>query len=429
MANNTDSNITRKVMKAFIPAIEKQRVLSKTVNTQSFQGGFNPSSGDYVDIKRPHQYRSKRTSSGDISALTANTITSGKATAQVQNYITVDIDWTNKEEALSLDQLEEILKPAAEECVTELETSLCDFMIEKSGLSYGTPGTVIDAWADIAGQMSLLKSIGVPMGEVYSVMNPFTIQNLASAQTGLSEGSKRLVQTAWELAQISTPFAGLKAIGCNSLSTWTSGLSADRTGALDATPTATYVSAKDTMTQVLTFTGLTASKTAALRAGDILEFTGTGADARTFIHQKTRKPIFGATGAPIKWRCTVTADADSDASGEGTVTVTGPAIIEANGQYNTISSALVATDVFAILGTEEVEYQPNLFYHKEAFSVAFVKLPKLYSTDTLAKTNDGVNIRVSKYSDGDKNTQKIRFDLLPAFGVMNPFYAGKGFGL
>lgn len=426
MANNLSSNITTKVMRAFIPAFEKQRVLSKTVNTQVFAGEFTPQFGETVYIKRPHRYIAFRTAGGDISAAAGNDIISGRAAATVQNYITVPIDWTNKEEALQLDQLEEILKPAAEQCVIELETSLCDYMITNAGLSTGTPGTAIDAWSDVAAQMSLMKSIGVPMGEIYSVMNPYTIQNLASAQTGLSADPSRLVQTAWEQAQISTPFAGLRAVTSNSLSTYTNGSTADRTGALAANPDVTYVTHKDTMIQTLSVTGLTASATVA--AGEILEFTGTGADARSFAHQRTQKTVFNGSGAPVKWRCVVTADATMDGSGDGTLYVAGPAIYEANGQYNNISAALVSGDVFDILGTEDVEYQPNLFYHKDAFAVAFVKLPKLYSTDTLATTNDGISIRVSKYSDGDANTQKIRFDLLPAFSVMDPFFAGKGYG-
>lgn len=421
MANNLASNITRKVMRAFIPAIEKQRVLSKTVDTSTFQGEFTPASGEYVDIKRPHQYRSKRTATGDISALTANDIIAGKATAQVQNYITVDMTWGNKEEALELDGLEEILKPAAEECVTELETSLCDFMIQNAGLSSGTPGTAIDAWSDIAAQMSLMKSIGVPMGEIYSVMNPFTIQNLASAQTGLSADPSRLVQTAWETAQISTPFAGLRAITSNSLSTWTSSDAADRAGTLSANPDVTYVTAKDTMRQSLAVTGFTAA--AVVKAGDIVEIEG-----RYLVHQKTRKPIFDAAGAKITFKATVTADVTLDGAGAGTLVVSGPAIYEASGQYNTVDSAPVSGDVVNILGAASTEYQPNLFYHKASFGVAFVKLPKLYSTDTVATTSDGLSIRVSKFSQGLENKQLIRFDLLPAFSCLNPFYSGKGFG-
>ena len=81
-----------------------------------------------------------------------------------------------------------------------------------------------------------------------------------------------------------------------------------------------------------------------------------------------------------------------------------------------------------VLGSSAAVVQPALFYHPQAFAMASVKLPKLYSTDTVAVTEDGISLRVSRYADGDANTQKVRFDLLPAFGTMNPFFAGQGFG-
>lgn len=426
MANNLTSNITEKVLKEFIPEFEKQRVLSKTVNTRRFQGKHTPDSGDTVRVKRPHRYASNRTADGDISAVTKNSLTSGTALSLVQDYITVALEWENLEEALALNQLSEILKPAAEECVTTLETSLCDFMIANAGLSVGVPGNPINTWEEMSVQMALMKSIGCPMGEIHSVVNPFTIAKLAGAQTGLT-AADQLVKSAWELAQIATPFAGLKVVGSNSLSTYVNATSADQAGTLSATPTATYVAAKDTMTQTLTLAGLTAD--AEITAGTVIEFPGTGALARNYVHMKTRKTIFDGDGLAIPWRCVVTEDATMSGAGAGTVVVAGAAIYEAApGQYNNISAPLTSGDVFNILGATATEYQPDLFYHKEAFAIDFVKIPKLFSTDTTAETSDGIVIRCCKYADGDANTQKIRFDLLPAFGVMDPFMAGKAFG-
>ncbi len=420
MANNLASNITRKVMRAFIPAFQKQRVLSRTVNTQVFQGHFNPSSGDFVDIKRPHRYIARRTAGGDISALSKNNIISGKATAQVQDYITVPIDWTNKEEALELDQLEEILRPAAEQCVIELETSFNDFMNLRTGLVSGVPGNVVDEWKDVAYAMSLMKSLGVPETEYYYVMNPFSVQNLAGAQLGLTSADQ-LVRTAWENAQISTPFAGLRAISSNSMSNYTSGTVSDRAGVLAATPDGTYATHKDTMIQSLSVSGFGAGADT-IKAGEVIEVVG-----RHYLHPRTQKVVLDDTGAPINWKGTVTADVTLT-GGAGTLLVSGPAINETDGQYNNVDVALASGDVVNLLGTASKVYQPNMFYHKEAFAIAFVKLPKLFSTDTLAVTDDGVAIRCSKYSDGDKNEQKIRFDLLPAFGCMDPFFSGKGWG-
>jgi len=413
-------------MRAFIPAFEKQRVLSKTVNTQMFQSKFNPASGDYVDIKRPHQYGAVETSTGDISSSGTNDIISGKATAQVQNYITVPIDWTNKEEALSLDQLETILKPAAETAVITLETNFCDFMYKRAALLSGSVGTAVDAWADVANPMSLMKSLGVPEGEHYFVCNPFTIQNLAGAQTGLSADPSRLVQTAWERAQISSPFAGLNVLSSNSLSSYTSGACADRAGALTGAPDMTYATHKDTMIQTLAVGSLTTA--GVIKAGEMIEIAGT-----YYVHPRTKKVVLDASGSPITWKGTVTADLTLS-GGAGNLLVSGPAIYEYSsgsnfGQYDNIDAAIAGTEVVNILGATATTYQPNLFYHKDAFAIAFVKLPKLFSTDTLAVTQDGIAIRCSKYSDGDANTQKIRFDLLPAFACLNPFFAGKAWGL
>jgi len=429
-SNSLASNFARKLKHQFLPNFETKRVITKAVNTQLFKGMFNPSSGKNIDIKRPHQYLAVETAAGDLTSATANKIIAGKATATVQNYITVDVPWDEIEEALELNQLDQILSATSEELVSTLETNFYDFMVANAALSVGVPGTAVDAWSDLAAANTLMRSLGVPRGQHYYIMNDGTVEALASAQSALTpDGNGTLVKTAWEDAQIATPFAGLRAITSNGMGTRTIGTSTDRIGALAATPTATYAAAKDSMTQSLSVTGLTASQTGALKAGDILEFTGTGADARSYLNWRTRVPVFSAAGAAVKWRCTVTADVDTDSSGDiAAVIVTGPAIVESSGQYNNISAALASGDVFSVLGAVGTTHQPNLFFHKDAFTCAFVKLKRLHGWDTNIITKDGINIRVTKYSDSTKNTQGARFDILPAFGCMSPFMAGQGFG-
>jgi hypothetical protein len=230
------------------------------------------------------------------------------------------------------------------------------------------------------------------------------------------------VTSSWTKAQISTPFAGLQGISSNCLATYTSGTATDRAGTLSATPTATYVAHKDTMIQDIAVTAFSANLT--IKAGEIVEVTG-----RFRMGIASRQVILDNTGAQIKWRGVVTEDVTLGASGNGTLKVAGPAIFEANGQYNTVSSALTSGDVITVLGSASTVYKPNLFYHKQAFGLGTVKLPKLYEGDTIATTEDGMSIRITKYSDGDANKQKIRFDLLPAYATFNPFFAGQGFGI
>jgi hypothetical protein len=422
MANNLNSNITRPLARVFLDAFESNRVVTKTVNTQLLSGRFNPSTGSNVDFKRPHDYNSIRTSGGDISASTKSDIIAGKATGTVQDYFTVATEFSNIQEALELDQLDEIIAPMARRIVTDLETDLATYMRNNSSLKYGSHGTAVDAWGDVAGAGALMDSVGVPMSDdKFYLMNPFTTTSLASAQNGLT-AADGLVRTAWEKAQISSNFGGMMALTSNSLSSFTSGAGADRTGALATNPDVSYVGAKDTMQQTLAVNAFEADMV--VKAGDMVTINGIYR-----LNVATRQPMIDAAGNNVLWTGVVVADVTLSGSGTGNIVVAGPAIYEANGQYNTVTSAPVSTNVVNILSAASTLYQPNLFYTKQAFGLGTVKLPKLYATDTIATTSDGMSIRVTKYADGDANTQKVRFDLLPAYATFNPLFAGQGFGV
>ena len=307
------------------------------------------------------------------------------------------------EEALELDQLDQILEPMARRIVTDLELDLGAFMRKNAALSYGDRGTVVDAWSDVAGAGALMDSVGVPMSdEKYYLMNPFTTTALSSAQNGLN-ASDGLVRTAWEKAQISQNFGGMMALTSNALSSYTSGSTTDRAGTLNGAPDATYVTAKDTMQQTLVLAGL---GTGTIKAGDQVTIANVNR-----LNVATRELILDSAGAAVPWTGTVLEDV-TIAANAATITVSGAAIYEANGQYNNVDAAPADGAVVTILGAASTVYQPNMFFTKQAFGLGTVKLPKLYSTDTIATTSDGMSIRVSKYADGDANTQKIRFDLL-----------------
>jgi len=175
------------------------------------------------------------------------------------------------------------------------------------------------------------------------------------------------------------------------------------------------------MTQVIGVTGFEANLV--VKAGETIKVTG-----RHRLNLSTRLPIIDDTGSQIEWTATVTTDVTLGASGEGNLTVTGPAINEANGQYNTVDTAIQAGDVVTLGGNASTIIQPNLFWHKQAFTVASVPIKKLHSTDTVATTEDGLQLRVSKGVGFLENEQKVRIDFRPAYGVMNPFFAGQGFG-
>jgi hypothetical protein len=420
MANNFDSNFTRKLAQVFLDKFETNRVMSKNVNTQLLEGRFDPSTGENYDFKRPTDYVSKRTATGDVSGESKSDIITGKATGTVQDYFTVFVDYNEADEALKMDQLDQLLAPMATRIVTDMELDFADFMMKNTGLLAGVVGTGVTTWDHVAEAGAIMQATGVPMDNQWCyAMNPFTQRKLASDQRSL--GGETGTMTANEKATITENFAGMKVMTANTLASYTTSAGADRAGTLAANPVVTYVNAKDTMTQQLAVTGLQANLV--VKAGETITITG-----RNRLNLSTRKVIVDETGAPILFSGTVTEEVTLDGSGAGTLIVTGPAIYEATGAYNTVDSAPVSGDVVTLGGAASSIIQPNMFWHKEAFSIGSVPIKKLHSTDTIATTEDGLQIRVSKGVGFLENQQKVRFDFRPAYGVMNPFFAGQGFG-
>ena len=424
MANSFDSNFTRKLARVFLEKFESARVLSKNVNVQLLEGKFNPASGANVDFKRPTDYVSVRTAAGDISSSTASSIITGKATGTVQNYFTVFVDYTEADQAIKMDQLDQLLAPMATRIVTDLELDFGVFMHKNAGLYAGTIGTAADAWADVAEASAMMESHGVPGDDMwcYSV-NPFGKIALAGDQRSLGSGGSTggLISEAHRKAILSDDFAGMRVLSATTLPSITTHSGADRAGTLSSAPDATYATAKDSMTQTLAVTGFQASLQ--VRAGDRIQIAGCNC-----VNKSTRKVIYDEAGNTIPFTGVVTTAVTLDGSGAGNITIAGPAIYEATGSYNTVDAAPANGAVVTLLGSASTTYQPNLFWHKQAYSLGSVPMEKLYSTDTIMQTEDGLQMRVSKYADGDKNIQTVRFDLRPAYAVLNPFFAGHGWG-
>lgn len=418
MANELSKNTSEIVLKKFLSGFMSDIVLAKSVDTQIIEGEINPNTGDTVQIKRPHQYVAERTPSGDVSGTTKNQLTSATATAEVGEFITVRVEYTVLEQAIRLNQLDEILKPAREEMVNALETEIAQRMIKGGALNLGAPDTSITKWSDVAQASSFLHDLGVP-GENMAALDPWATQDLADAQGALANGDNSLVNNAWTMAQISRNFGGVRAFNSNGLANYTSGNEAGNTLAVAGAPTVTYSALKDTYQITLDIDGLTPS-TGTLNAGDVIEFQTT-----YWLNQRSKQTL-SRNGAPIKFTGTVTEDVTADGAGLVTVTLAGAPIFDpANEQYNTVNQAIPDNEPVVVLGTADTEYKPNLFYNKQAFALGTVELPPMHALDSTTISAEGFTIRATKYADGDANVQKVRFDMLPTFSVLQPHKLGK----
>lgn len=429
MANNYQSNINNKLLKAFARAFESSTVLTNTVSKQ-LVNDFDASTGrayGAVSMKRPPQYVPQRTTDGDVTNST-NPVRTGKVQASVSDYITVYVENTQVEEALEADQLDQLLKPIAEDMVVTLESELGEFMSTNAALTSGDPDTSIAKWSDIANAGALLKDIGAPTGKRYGVIDCFDETVLADLQTQL--GVNPEVNEAWANAVVKEGFAGLsQVLTTNNLPQYTSGDSV--TGiTLGATPSATYTSYKDTYRMALDLTGFTTT-TGTLTAGTTLSFP-----ASSLVNMRNRKTLF-KSGSKIALTLTVLPDTDgsttytADGSGDITAQVSGAAIFETgvDAAFNTVDVPLTSGDTVTILETASTVYRPSLAYCEGFVGMGSVVLPKLHATDSMIMNHKGSSIRVHKFSDGAANKNRYRFDILPTFACFNPFWGVRMNGL
>jgi len=420
MANNYQSNVNTKLLKAFAKGFESSQVLGKTVSKQ-LVNDFDASTGrDYgsVAMKRPTQYVPQRTSDGDLTSSSANPVKVGRVQAEVSDYITVFVENTQVEEALEADQLDELLKPIAMDMTTTLESELANYMAKNAALQTGNPDNAISKWSDVAEAGALLKEIGAPSGMSYGVINNFTETALSDLQTQLGVNGE--VGDAWSSAMIKRNFAGLDILTTNNLPLFTTGNTT--TGlTVGATPSATYASYKDTYRMTITLAGATPT-TGTLTEGTVLQFEGSN-----LINMRNRKTL-DKNGSPVKFTATVLEDATADGGGNIIVNVSGAAIFETllDGAFNTVDRAVTAGDSVTVLNSAAgATYRPELAYCRDFVGMGSVVLPKLHALDSNVMNFNGNSIRVHRFSDGVGNKNRYRFDLLPTFATFNPAWGVK----
>jgi len=425
MANSLNSNVSSIVLKKFAPGFLSTNVLLRAVDRQVIQGEINPNTGDTVSLKRPMQYKAARTASGDLTAQTPSNLISGKIEAKISNYCTVWIEYGQLEEAIKLNQWEEILAPAYERMNTELELELANYILKNGSLSLGTVGTAITKWSDVAQTGSMLNDIGLNTGKKYAVMDPWAFQALADKQSALQSGNTELIRSAWEDAQIAGNFAGVRALSSNALANRTSGSACGTASVtVKSTPTLTYDAVKDTMRMTVTLTAASLG-TKTLKAGDQVSFTDN-----YLINQQTKQILY-RNGAAVPFTATVVSDATAVAN-DIEVTLSAAAVFDAtNPQFNTVASQVVATSKVALLGAASTTYKPNIFMHEKAIAMGTVALPKLQGWDSTVMTSasTGLSMRATLSSNPITNVQGVRIDILPAFATLLPLGCGQFFGV
>ena len=431
MANNLSSNINDKLIRAFVPAFESQRLLSKTITTslRNLVTGYDDTTGGVrgaVRQRKPPQFIPQRTADGDFTGKDKNPVKVGSVPGEVGQYCTVFLEYTDVETALEAGgvQLEELVSNAAIDIVNTLELELAARMYNDAALAVGDPTKPLATWDAVAAGGTLLKSLGLPAGRHFAQISTHQATALASEQKGLAVTPE--VGSAWADATIASRFAGIESVyQSDSCHVFESG--DINTGLTVKTkPVQTYDALKNEtrMTIVLESAGGAASSGKVIKAGTALTFENN------LVHFRNRLPIIGEGGVKVPLTLSVVEDATFDGSGDATVTVSGQSIFETDidGAFNTVDSEIGAGDAVTIKAPVSEALQGALVYHQSYYGMGSVQLRKLKATDSRFETTDGMSIRVTEVGDATANKHQLRLDILPTFACLNGFAACKLYG-
>ncbi len=419
MSSNLTSDEVKQLVLVFAEEFYNARDLTKKVVALPHADKNNLKTGDKVEAHYLCAYRCIKTIStpdGNISGKDLSGGLTDKVNGMVQGNLTV-LPFLKLDEEVEMNKLGKLLKPIAISLVNNLEADYARFMMENSGHQAGTYGTPVKTLYEVAKAGAIMESFEIPQKEDwFYVVNPFTLNKLADdlrspdASGSEDERLSKALRERFSLDMQLTEAATLADLT-------TADTGGNRVGVLAATPDGTYRTAQYTMQQTLavsdfgTFSGT-------VPAGTVVKVAG-----RNRLNPITGQPILDEAMKVIEHTGVVASDAVLT-DGAGDLIVSGPALHETDGTYNTVDSPLTAGDKISMLGEDAKSYQPNLFWQKQAFAIGSAPTKGSLKINCLHTTKDGLQFQVS----ADPDTREVRFDFRPVYYVIDPFFAGQGWG-
>lgn len=359
--------------------------------------------GQTISIRRPADPRVR------VGATASNQdVIEGKTTLTVDTQIGTDFNFTSADLALNVTDLSErVLKPAMSNIVNYMASDLATSAYQGAYNWVGTPGQIVNSFADFAKAPERLDEMAVPTMGRCAILSPSDHWGLIGSQTQLyNTGTERAAYQNGSLGMI----GGVDTYMSQVNPTHTVGVATGTPLVNGGSQNVTYDTAKNTWSQTLNTDGWTNSTTGILKAGDVFTIAGVYA-----VNPKTQ-----ATLSYLQ-QFVVLADADSGAStGPAALTIS-PPIISASGPYKTVSAAPADNAAITVLGTGGTGYRQNIVMHETAMALAVVplELPP-GSTGGSRQSYKGFSVRVVPYYDGTNDVSNWRLDMLYGKKLIDP---------
>lgn len=352
--------------------------------------------GDTIPIRRPTDFTVR-----DGAAMSVQDAQEGKTTLVVDKQKGIDFQFTSKELTLNIKELSDrVIKPAMVQLANQVDS---DLMAEYKNIPswVGTPGQVVNSYADFAKGPERMDEFANPAGMRCSVLSPADHWGMLGTQTSLFiQGAANQAYRKGSLGEI----GGVDTYMAQNVPTHTVGVATGTPLVNGADQDTDWATTRDTGTQSLITDGWTNSTTGILKKGDVFTIAGVFAV----------NPVTKAT-LPFLRQFVVMADADSGAStGPATLTIS-PPIID-SGAFKTVSAAPADDAAITVMGTGGTGYRQNMVFCENAF--ALVTVPMINppgAVDVARESYKGINVRLVPVWDGTNDISKFRLDIL--YGV------------
>jgi hypothetical protein len=384
------------ITKEGLRILENNLTFAKGVNREyDDQFGISGAKiGDTLNIRKPARYVGR---SGATLSVEDHTETS--VALQLATQFGVDVQFTSKEMALSLDEFSDrILKPAMATIANK---------IDRDGLALykdvynavGTPGTTPSTLRAFLDAGAKLDYEGCPRDGMRSVViDPVGQASMVDSLKGLFQSAEQ-IKDQYEQGNMGLA-AGFK---------WSmdQNINAHTVGPLGGTP---LVNGASQSGSTLVTDGWTAAAAARLKKGDVFTIANVYA-----VNPQTR----ASTGQLRQF--VVTADVSSDGSGNVSIAIS-PAIT-ASGAFQTVDSAPADNAALTILGAAGVVSPAALAYHRDAFCLGMADLPLPGGVDKAARISDkklGISLRMVRAYDINNDRFPCRMEVLYGWKSIYP---------
>lgn len=404
MANTT---LTADIIaKEAVRILDNELVMAKKVfrgYEEDFQKKVNGYEvGDTISIRRPTDFTVRKG-----STMAVQNVTEGKLKLVIDTFDGIDFKFTSQDLTLKIEDLSErVIKPAMVQLANQVDVDLHGLYAGVSNW-VGTPGQLINSFADFAKGPERLDEGAVPQDGRTGVLCPADNWALVGSQTSLYNDT--INKPAYREGTTGM-IGGVDLYQTQNVATHITG---SRSGSIliDLSITASTISyddVKDTNRQTIHIDAL-GGATQTVKAGDVFMIDGVYA-------------VNPVTKAPLSYLKMFTVVQDATGVGSETDLVISPAMIW-DGAFKNVDVQGV-TDLnnqpVTFIGAASTGYRQNMIFHKNAFALVSVPLVRPPgAVDVSRQTYKGTSVRVIPVYDGVNDVSAWRLDILYGKGVVD----------